>query len=93
MFRGLEYLSRKPLLHRDIKPQNLLVSENGTLKIADFGCSVFGENSRSASGKSRGMRVHYRRGRHILKMEDSLAITHSQYDVGTKLYCAPEVVS
>ncbi|MEC5169169.1 serine/threonine-protein kinase [Glaciihabitans sp. GrIS 2.15] len=35
--RGLEHLHNNRVLHRDIKPGNLLLSENGTLKISDFG--------------------------------------------------------
>jgi serine/threonine-protein kinase ULK/ATG1 len=37
---GLEFLSAKNLIHRDLKPQNLLLTEaadTATLKIADFG--------------------------------------------------------
>ena len=38
---GLNQLHKCGVLHRDIKPQNLLVKHNGTVKIADFGLARF----------------------------------------------------
>ncbi|XP_015116566.1 cyclin-dependent kinase 14 isoform X1 [Diachasma alloeum] len=37
LLRGLAYCHRRKVLHRDVKPQNLLISEIGELKLADFG--------------------------------------------------------
>ena len=42
---GLSYLHRNNILHKDLKAENLLISNDGTLKMTDFGCSKFLESS------------------------------------------------
>ncbi|XP_047433123.1 cyclin-dependent kinase 15, partial [Mugil cephalus] len=37
LLRGLFYIHSRRILHRDLKPQNLLISYLGELKLADFG--------------------------------------------------------
>uniref|UniRef100_A0A8D1TL12 Cyclin-dependent kinase 14 n=1 Tax=Sus scrofa TaxID=9823 RepID=A0A8D1TL12_PIG len=37
LLRGLSYIHQRYILHRDLKPQNLLISDTGELKLADFG--------------------------------------------------------
>ncbi|XP_045164179.1 cyclin-dependent kinase 18-like isoform X2 [Mercenaria mercenaria] len=37
LLRGLAYCHKRQVLHRDLKPQNLLINERGELKLADFG--------------------------------------------------------
>lgn len=35
--RALEHAHKKGIIHRDIKPQNILIDENGIVKVTDFG--------------------------------------------------------
>jgi serine/threonine protein kinase len=37
LLRGLEFCHAKLVMHRDVKPQNLLINSKGQLKLADFG--------------------------------------------------------
>lgn len=37
LLRGIAYCHQHRVLHRDLKPQNLLLNRDGVLKIADFG--------------------------------------------------------
>ncbi|CBY14057.1 unnamed protein product [Oikopleura dioica] len=45
--RGLEYLHKNFVLHRDLKPDNLLIDIQGVVKLGDFGLAkAFGSPSR-----------------------------------------------
>lgn len=44
VFEGLHYLAQKTIIHRDIKTANILFSQSGKAKIADFGFATYGLN-------------------------------------------------
>ena len=37
LIRGMQFTHARGIMHRDLKPQNLLINRSGELKIADFG--------------------------------------------------------
>uniref|UniRef100_A0A8C1NTX0 Cell division protein kinase 5 n=1 Tax=Cyprinus carpio TaxID=7962 RepID=A0A8C1NTX0_CYPCA len=59
LLKGLAFCHSRNVLHRDLKPQNLLINRNGELKLADFGLArAFGIPVRcySAEVKRHGFR-------------------------------------
>ncbi|KAJ1736043.1 hypothetical protein LPJ61_000186 [Coemansia biformis] len=50
---GVEYLHYVGVLHRDLKPQNLLCSKAGTVKISDFGVSFLSRRMDKRSPRSQ----------------------------------------
>jgi predicted Ser/Thr protein kinase len=45
--RALEYMNRNGVIHRDIKLANMLITDNGDIKISDFGIAMFADPTRT----------------------------------------------
>jgi serine/threonine protein kinase len=54
ILQGLVVLHSKKQIHRDLKSDNVLISENGDVKIADFGFAVQLTNEREMRNSTVG---------------------------------------
>lgn len=59
ILRALQHAHDNGIVHRDVKPQNVMLLQDGTVKVMDFGIARFArENGRTISEKAIGS-VHY----------------------------------
>ncbi len=83
IMRALEHAHSRGIIHRDIKPHNIMVLRDGSVKVADFGIACLQNNAQTLTQDALGS-VHYispeqARGEHIDARSDI-------YSAGVVLY-------
>ncbi|CAH9099246.1 unnamed protein product [Cuscuta epithymum] len=78
LLSGLDHSHSHGVLHRDIKGSNLLIDNQGVLKIADFGLATFFNCEKSVPLTSRVVTLWYR--------PPELLLGATQYGVGVDLW-------
>lgn len=84
ILRALQHAHDKGIVHRDIKPQNIMMFTDGTIKVMDFGIAKFArEEGKTATDQAIGS-VHY-----ISPEQASGNVTDAKsdiYSVGAMMY-------
>lgn len=84
ILRALQHAHDKGIVHRDIKPQNIMMFTDGTIKVMDFGIAKFAcEEGKTATDQAIGS-VHY-----ISPEQASGDVTDAKsdiYSVGAMMY-------
>ncbi len=85
---GIEYLHAQGVVHRDIKPDNLLLTEDDVLKIVDFGVSeMFEKQSEMLTAKSAGSPAFLPPELCVAKHGDISGKAADIWSMGATLYC------
>ena len=58
IMRGLSHAHSRGIIHRDIKPQNIMVLRDGSVKVADFGIACLASAGQTLTQEALGS-VHY----------------------------------
>ena len=84
ILQALQHAHEKGVVHRDVKPQNIMLLQDGTIKVTDFGIALVTTNDTRTMTKNAIGSVHY-----IAPEQAKGSVTDGKadiYSVGVMLY-------
>ncbi len=85
--KALEHAHAKGIVHRDIKPHNIMILKDGSVKVADFGIARVGSSKNTLTREALGS-VHYispeqAKGAHVDNRSDLYSLGVVMYEMLT----------
>jgi serine/threonine protein kinase len=96
---GLDYAHKRGVIHRDVKPANVLMTEDGVPKLTDFGLARLSDSSLTMSGTILGtpnyMSPEQVQGKQVDARSDFFSLTVVLYEMITneKPFAAESITS
>lgn len=89
MHQGIECAHNNQIVHRDIKPQNIIISREGKVKVTDFGIAK-AASANTINGNAMGS-VHYispeqAKGSYVDERSDIYSLGITMYEMLTGKY-------
>ena len=89
---AIESIHKLDCIHRDIKPDNILIDQNGHIKLSDFGLAKISDKLYDKENEKYTNYINNKKNKKK-KEEEKMAHNKNYSCVGTAYYVAPEVLN